>query len=1169
MLKKWLYLLGLLFLNKVVFSQSSLSANLASLAPVSPNVASLGKYAEIPVGYHTGIPQISIPLYEIKVHNLSLPVSLSYHASGIKVEEVASSIGLGWSLNAGGVISRTVRGLPDETTDGYFYQYSKVNSYINGSMSEDEKGTYVQEIGTNKTDAQPDIFNYNFGSYSGQFFVAQDGKYYAMPRNNLLFERFTDGVGNYWRVTTEDGTKYNFTLREYNASTATCTVSQSIPDNTASQYETSWFLTSIISADNADTVTFSYNSKGYNFLTNHTETGYLRIFGDDRCTSNSRDKCTLQNRISSWCLSRISFPNGHLDVTYNTTDRQDLSGDTAVQSIAVYNNQGDQIKKYNLGTSYFTANNSCSSDAAVDKRLRLDNVQEIAASTDVAIAPYQFTYYGTYNIPCRLSNSQDYWGYYNGQSNTTLVPSLFYPDGYGSYYTVVGADRSIDTTLTKSGTLQTISYPTGGTATFDYENNTVAYLSTNFEMLSEKDTTFMVAGHASDEAAFQSTTFTLGAVATGYVSIASDCVSDGTIQSNSCAISITLTWPDGTVAVLTNGQSISLDSGTYTLRGYFLSSSDASQAYSGTLSLKEFYSVHQSTIDTAIRVGGLRISRIIKNDGTKDYITRFKYSKFDDDEVSSGTAINYPVYYYLHYIVNRISYAAGDLVTTCTYYAFSSTSQYPLTTTNGSHVGYSNVQIFDGDESGPNGKTQLTYTSAKDYPDDYSGGFPFAPPCSYEWKRGLLIKEEKFVRRNNAYWPVERKVNNYTFYDSDKPVNRISVPGIKAGVMLEGLETNTYLTENFNTVSEWFVLSSDETKTYSTADTNKYVQTTNTYEYNTSHLQLAKQTTNTSDGGVLVTHLQYPGDYQNLTATDDFTAGVKNLQNNHIINAPIEQFRERDNVNNTNTRIVNGVIRSFKADKSYPDKVWQLEPTNPAGTTFFSSKSQNGSILKSDFYEQALSFNSYDSKGNVTNQQKTGDMPISYIWDYNNEYPVAEIKNAALQDVAYTSFEADGAGGWDGIGSTGIQPVSASLTGKKYYSFNGTGLTKTGLTTASTYIVSYWSRNGAYTVSGSSTTTTGRSVTVGGSTWTFYQHTVTGVSTITVAGSGAIDELRLYPAAAQMTTYTFTPLIGVSAQCDVANRVSYYEYDGLNRLKLIRDQNNNIIKTMDYHYHGN
>jgi YD repeat-containing protein len=51
-----------------------------------------------------------------------------------------------------------------------------------------------------------------------------------------------------------------------------------------------------------------------------------------------------------------------------------------------------------------------------------------------------------------------------------------------------------------------------------------------------------------------------------------------------------------------------------------------------------------------------------------------------------------------------------------------------------------------------------------------------------------------------------------------------------------------------------------------------------------------------------------------------------------------------------------------------------------------------------------------------------------------------------------------------------------------------------------------------------------------------------------------------------MTTYTYEPLVGMTSQCDARNTITYYEYDALGRLTLVRDQDGNIIKTFKYNY---
>jgi len=95
--------------------------DLPDIVPLSPNAASIAKYGEVPVGYFTGVPNIGIPIYTVSSGELSLPLSLSYHAGGHKVETTASWTGLGWSLGSIPSISRTVRGIPDEI--GFFTKY--------------------------------------------------------------------------------------------------------------------------------------------------------------------------------------------------------------------------------------------------------------------------------------------------------------------------------------------------------------------------------------------------------------------------------------------------------------------------------------------------------------------------------------------------------------------------------------------------------------------------------------------------------------------------------------------------------------------------------------------------------------------------------------------------------------------------------------------------------------------------------------------------------------------------------------------------------------------------------------------------------------------------------------------------------------------------------------
>jgi hypothetical protein len=157
----------LLIWSRPAIAQDNL---LKEYAPVAPNAASLGKYADVPVSYHTGLPDVSVPVFTLAEGAISAPISLSYHASGIKVQETAS-----WALNAGGMITRTVQGAPDERgssgnfgqTSGWYADKATGRTAYNGC-------TTPSDIASGQYDTEPDIFTFNFGGYSGKFFYDKD-----------------------------------------------------------------------------------------------------------------------------------------------------------------------------------------------------------------------------------------------------------------------------------------------------------------------------------------------------------------------------------------------------------------------------------------------------------------------------------------------------------------------------------------------------------------------------------------------------------------------------------------------------------------------------------------------------------------------------------------------------------------------------------------------------------------------------------------------------------------------------------------------------------------------------------------------------------------------------------------------------------------------------------
>lgn len=140
----------------------------------------MAQYADFPVSLYTGTPAIDIPIYTIDLGDYKFPINLSYHASGIRVAQEASWVGLGWVLNAGGAIMRTIRGHDD--FEGYYYNEEEIPE----KTSDIEKSGYtgltkdpVSKLDYCRLlfgcDVEPDIFYYNFADYSGHFYCKRGG----------------------------------------------------------------------------------------------------------------------------------------------------------------------------------------------------------------------------------------------------------------------------------------------------------------------------------------------------------------------------------------------------------------------------------------------------------------------------------------------------------------------------------------------------------------------------------------------------------------------------------------------------------------------------------------------------------------------------------------------------------------------------------------------------------------------------------------------------------------------------------------------------------------------------------------------------------------------------------------------------------------------------------
>lgn len=461
MKKSPFYLLFLIFVlvPGKSFSQQTYPISIPPVIPPSPDAAALGKYGNTPVGLYTGIPEINIPLYTIKTKRLEVPISVSYHALGNKVSEVASWIGLGWSLNAGGAVSRSVVGRPDYP-DGFWSSYTiKTASQITSSDHD-----YLKAISDGLSDGESDYYFYNFNGRSGKFIYPQNNSQtpYLIPQVPIAIS-FTS---NRFEIKDEMGVLYKFATVEYSEFTD--------ENNFTTTYPSSYYLSEIISADDIEHIYFTYTlDTSYTVTDNfYTETIGQECIMPPIPSNGLHTSAWYTNttRITAVRLKEINFTGGKIEFIkdYSRNDRPE----SRLQEIRISGKNTDGtfslLKTIILGEGYFITPGS---EYFKDRnRLKLTEIieKDLQGNTN---KKYSFNYNEDVMLPARTSLARDWWGYYNGQvGNSSLINSETITfEGY--QYNVGSANRAPNPTYMQACILKRINYPTGGYTEFDYEPN--------------------------------------------------------------------------------------------------------------------------------------------------------------------------------------------------------------------------------------------------------------------------------------------------------------------------------------------------------------------------------------------------------------------------------------------------------------------------------------------------------------------------------------------------------------------------------------------------------------------------------------------------------------------------------------------------------------------------
>ncbi len=478
--------------------------------PPAPQTADMIRYGRYDTQLFTGGLNLSIPIYTLQDPDFTLPISLVYHSDTFKPRKSSGYVGQNWFLQAGGCISREVKGLADEINykvveykynanidkeEEYYstligmLQYIRRKShtmdaiytfsdslYTLDSVIPSDSTMMLAQLRSDRIDYQPDIYHFSFCGYNGSFTINSQGKpvilsgdFVEISLDGLNDTGSTDKIGyrcphpsSHIIIHTLDGYQYTF-----GGNLASIEYSLTIPsdcETCARKYFTtedlndandvnrpsveSWYLTSIV-APNGRKVQFHYV--------------------DDSVNPSVWDLKQV------YSISPQYNQNGTLiGTTYSGLIK---TKQALLSNIIVDSHHSSSTPKANVSFYTISKNNlfrNVLSDANPLFSLFVDSIS-ITYGTSV-LSTAKLTYETRTN-----NNNQNFWHYLQSVNisgigkyrmdydNSVSYPSINCPNAYDyEVETNTYGNGSGNSTL---GLIQKLIYPTGGYQTYLFQHN--------------------------------------------------------------------------------------------------------------------------------------------------------------------------------------------------------------------------------------------------------------------------------------------------------------------------------------------------------------------------------------------------------------------------------------------------------------------------------------------------------------------------------------------------------------------------------------------------------------------------------------------------------------------------------------------------------------------------
>lgn len=447
-------------LTDISFSYAqTANVNLNDVATPSANASSLATLGQYNVDFYSGRLNYYAKINDFTISKVKIPIGLDFSSSGIKVQDVDGAVGIAWKLKAGGVITRNIQSLPDESTYGYCgpnrtgagnygYFNNPNKTWANNVMNNDNTKT--------TWDSEPDKFYFSFLGFSGVFMMDPDGNpvlqsSYGLKIIYCPFNRVNgrmSGGNEDWIISDMAGNQYYF--GDGAIETNNITLNGQTSKNTFTyNYISSWYLIKIVTTDN-QLINFQYQSFPQQSYTNYLNVRLAGINNNQAVYSNYNENTTISIPTPIY-LNKIVSPTYELDFIYNQISPYNNQNSPYLTQINALQN-GILEYQYQLNyipviyTGFYT-------------RQFLSNIKQLSVLNANPITLYNFGYNTSQFLPLHNSIQTDYWGYYNSNQGSSDI------EGYNN------GDKTADPIKTAANMLTSVTNTLGGTTNFSYEQN--------------------------------------------------------------------------------------------------------------------------------------------------------------------------------------------------------------------------------------------------------------------------------------------------------------------------------------------------------------------------------------------------------------------------------------------------------------------------------------------------------------------------------------------------------------------------------------------------------------------------------------------------------------------------------------------------------------------------